>query len=495
MSDQATLSSHCQQADPAFPLDGQRPARLTFPRRYLRAALVVYGGVVIRRFLVVVLVVAFGTGCGSQWKRVGTDDLGPTTEETLTDVFNPQNAYRGMGRLTAPEPLPFIGHVVFADGPADSVIAVVALSLENRSLTFQREDDTFVARYRVEMRLQQDGEPPIRLARDELVRVPTFQETLRNDESVLFQQSFHLTPGRYTVAIAVSDRASPAQSRAQAVYQVPAFGPGSTSEPMIVYQVTGRDSPRQPLSILLNPRGAVSYGGDTLLAYIEGYGFPKPTKVPFEVRDQFGKVVYSDSLLFQGVHPVESHIIRLAPDSQPLGEITLAIGSAVDERTTTALVSFSQGWVLTNYDEMLSLLRYFGRDEWVDSLRRTPEAQRSTVWREFWLATDPNRATPENEALDMYFARVQSANRLFRNEGVPGWRTDRGEVYITLGQPDDVFDNRTEAEGRYIVWSYTQLRLDLFFEDLARFGHYRLTPQSRADYSRVLVRVRRQGIG
>ena len=53
----------------------------------------------------------------------------------------------------------------------------------------------------------------------------------------------------------------------------------------------------------------------------------------------------------------------------------------------------------------------------------------------------------------------------------------------------------TDAEGRYIVWSYTQLRLDLFFEDLARFGLYRLTPQSRADFSRVLARVRRQGIG
>ena len=86
-------------------------------------------------------------------------------------------------------------------------------------------------------------------------------------------------------------------------------------------------------------------------------------------------------------------------------------------------------------------------------------------------------------------------NRLFRNEGTPGWRTDRGEVFITLGRPDEVYDNRTDAEGRYIAWSYTTLRLDLFFEDLARFGRFRLTPQSRADYSRVLVRVRRQAAG
>ena len=449
----------------------------------------------IGRLVATALLLALVGGCGSQWKRVGSEEPEVTAEESLTDVFNPNNAFEQMGRLTAPEPLPFVGHVAFADGPADSVIAVVGLSLENRSLTFQREGDTFVARYRVEIRLQQEGDPPIRLAREESIRVPTFQETLRNDESVLFQQSFHLIPGRYTVTVGVSDRASPSQSRAEATYLVPSFAPGTTTDPMIVYQVTGRDSPRQPLAVLLNPRGTVSYGGDTLLAYIEGYGYAEPTMVPFAVRDEFGKVVYQDSLLFQGVHPVESHIIRLAPDSQPLGEITLAVGSGPDERATTALVSFSQGWVLTNYDEMVSLLRYFGRDNWVDSLRNAPKEARAQVWREFWLETDPNKATPENEALDLYFARVQAANRLFRDEGSPGWRTDRGEVFITLGPPDEVFDNRTDAEGRYIAWSYTTLRLDLFFEDLARFGRFRLTPQSRADYSRVLVRVRRQASG
>ncbi len=451
-----------------------------------------FGGTVTRSLLALVLLVGGSIGCGSQWKRVGTEDPRPTAEQNLTDVFNPTNTFQGMGRLTAPEPIPFVGHMAFADGPADSVIGILAISLENRALTFQREGDSFVARYRVELQVQREGDPAIQVAREEAVRVPTFDETLRNDESVLFQQNFHLLPGRYEVTVSVSDRASPSQSQARAVYTVPVFEAGSTSDPIIVYQVTGRDTPRQPLSVLLNPRGSVSYGGDTLLAYVEGYGFSSPSRVPFVVRDELGDVVYQDSLLFQGVHPVEGQIIRLAPDSQPLGEITLSVGSGARERSTKALVSFSQGWVLTNYEEMVNLLRYFGHDGWVDSLRRTAESDRANVWREFWEATDPNEATPENEALDAYFARLQTANTIFRSEGIPGWRTERGEVYITLGPPDEVFDNRSEAEGRYIAWSFTALRLDLFFEDLAGFGRFRLTPQSRADYSRVLARVRRQ---
>lgn len=430
--------------------------------------------------------------CGGQWQRVGTEQQPPTPEQTLTDVFNPNAAFSRMGRLTAGEPLPFVGDIAFAEGPGDSVIGLLGLSMENRALTFQREGDQFVARYRVELQLDRTGEPPIRVNREEIVRVASFQETMRADESILFQQNFHLIPGQYRVTALVSDRASPAQGRATKEYTVPRFEPGTTSGPIIVYQVTGRDSPQQPLAVLLNPRGAVSYGGDTLLAYVEGYGFPRPTRVPFEVRDQQDSVVVSDSLLFQGVNAVESQIVRLAPDSQPLGQITMTVGTGAERRSATALVSFSNAWVLTNYDEMLGLLRYFGEDEWINRLKDAPVEERANLWREFWRETDPNRSTPENEALDAYFSRIQQANRLFRNEGIPGWRTDRGEVFITLGPPDEVFDNSAESQGRFIVWSYTALRLQVFFEDQAGFGRFRLTPSSRADYSRALARVRRQ---
>lgn len=434
-------------------------------------------------------------GCGSQWTRVGKEPARETPEEALADVFNPAIAYEEMGRLAAPEPLPFIGHLAFADGPADSVIAILALALENRALTFQREGDGFVGRYRVEIRLQQEGDPPIALSLDETVRVASFEETLRDDESIIFQQSFHLIPGTYAVAVAVSDMASPDQSRAEGTYQVPRFTAGTTSDPMIAYQVTGRESPRQPLSILLNPRGSVAYGVDTLLAYIEGYGFLEPTIVPFVVRNELGETVYRDSLLFQGVHPVESHIVRLTPERQPLGGLTVSVGDSANQRTTAALVAFSDGWVLKHYEEVINLLRYFDEDVWLDSLRRTPEEKRADVWLEFKHDTDPNKATPENEALDVYFTRVQAANRMFRNEGIPGWRTHRGEVYITLGSPDDLYDRRTEAEGRFIYWSYTDYRTSLIFEDLAGFGLYRLTPESRAVYSNLLARLQRQRSG
>jgi GWxTD domain-containing protein len=442
-----------------------------------------------RRLLLIAALVAPAVGCGS-WKRVGSDEQ-PKPTETLTRLLNTTQFYQRLGRLAAGDPMPFVGTVAFAAGPADSVIAVIGLSLENRAFAFQREGNSFVARYRVSLSFKREGAPPVDLAREELVRVATFQETQRADESVLFQQVLRILPGTYQVTATVRDASSTSESSATADYTAPTFGKATYSAPILTYQATGRGSLADPVSLVLNPRGAVGYGSDTLLAYVEGYSFPEPTKVPFQVLDEQQHSIYSDSLRFRGGREVESQVVRLAPDSVSLGELKIVVGSK-PERSASALVSFTQAWVVTNFDEMLDLLRYFGYDEQIAAMRRAPAGERARLWRDFYEATDPNTSTPENEALNQYFSRVNAANQRFKDEGIPGWRTDRGEVFITLGPPDESVESSPGASSRIIRWTYLTHRLEIYFQDETGFGRLRLTPGSRAEYERILSRVRRQ---
>jgi GWxTD domain-containing protein len=331
------------------------------------------------------------------------------------------------------------------------------------------------------------------VTREEIVRVSTFQETQRADESVLFQQILKLTPGPYKVSVTVRDAGSTSESHAQADFTAPKFGPATFTAPILAYQATGRGTLADPLSLVLNPRGSVGYGADTLLAYVEGYRFPGPTKVPFEVHDEQGNVILRDSLQFRGDRPIESQVLRVSPDSVSLGELKLVVGAGDRERSTAALVSFTQQWVVTNFDEMLDLLRYFGQDPLISAMRKAPQSERARLWREFYTKTDPNPATPENEALNQYFSRVNLANQRFTDEGVPGWRTDRGEVLITLGPPDEVLENTPgTTNNRIISWTYLSFRLQVYFQDESGFGRLRLTPASRSEYEQVLSRLRRQ---
>src|SRR5919112_2247799 len=193
-----------------------------------------------RGLLAAVLLAGAALDCGS-WKREGTQDT-PTPADQLTKLVNVSGFYQKLGRLAATEPLPFVGSVAFVAGPADSVVTVLGLSLENRALVFQREGNLFVARYRVSISFQREGTRSVELTRDEIVRVRTFQETLRAEESVLFQQVLRLTPGPYNVSVTVRDASSTAESRAQGRYTAPAFQPGTTSAPILAYQATGRGS-------------------------------------------------------------------------------------------------------------------------------------------------------------------------------------------------------------------------------------------------------------
>lgn len=436
--------------------------------------------------------VALLAGCGS-WVRVGSEDA-VEPGETLTQIFDAPRYLRGLGRLATGDPLPFVGDVAFLAGVGDSVRAVLALSLENSSLTFQREGSSFVARYEVDVTLERPGAAPIPVNRTEAVRVASYQETQRSDESVLFQQNFSVLPGEYHVTVRVRDPVSNAESTAEQTFTAPVFGRATTSAPVLVYQATGRADQSEPLGLVLNPRGAVAYGGDTLLAYVEGYQFPGPAMVPFEVQTETDSVVYSDSLRFEGGQAVESQVLRLRPDSMALGELRLVVGSGDDERVTRALISFSSAWVVTNFDEMLTLLRYFGEDHLLSELREAPDSARGELWRTFYRETDPNPSTPENEALNTYFSRVVVANQRFADETTAGWRTNRGEVFITLGEPDEIYTSAPVGGGdRVIRWTYISDRLDLFFVDETGFGTYRLTPASRVEYEQVLSRRRRAG--
>jgi GWxTD domain-containing protein len=446
-----------------------------------------------RRSAVTYVALLSVAGCG-QWQRVGSQER-PQPGVTVPRLFDAATTYRAMGLLVGRGSLPFVGDVRYLAGPRpDSVMAVLAVSLTNQGLDFERDGTEFIADYRVETTFTPDSGSPVTAYRDERVRVRTFQETLRSDESVIFQQIVRLTPRRYTVTILVRDSHGPHLSRAERVDTVtPYQGPG-LARPIAYYTAGGRDSLSELPRLLANPKSTLPYGGDTLRFYVEVYGVPAGTHLAAQVVDPSGSALWRDTVRLRG------GAVTMARFSFP--PTLLSVGQAAFEVNTVGLplsarapmlVSFSGQWVITNLDDMVYMLRYFERQDQVEKLKKATLAVRDSAWREFWRITDPAPITPQNEALDEYFHRLQVANQRFRDEGEQGWLTDRGEVYITLGDPDDVLDMSSGLDRsgvRTIRWTYTELRLTLFFLDQG-FGRFQLTPTSRAEYQRVLARVRR----
>ena len=97
--------------------------------------------------------------------------------------------------------------------------------------------------------------------------------------------------------------------------------------------------------------------------------------------------------------------------------------------------------------------------------------------RLFWEKRDRTPGTPGNEAQDDFYTRIAEANRRFREGGaaqIPGWRTDRGRVFIKYGPPDEVLSRPQAGNTRpYEVWKFTRGRaLKYVFLDQTLFGNY-----------------------
>ncbi len=78
------------------------------------------------------------------------------------------------------------------------------------------------------------------------------------------------------------------------------------------------------------------------------------------------------------------------------------------------------------------------------------EAERAQFIEQFWLRRDPTPDTPQNEFKEEHYRRIGYANARFGSRaGTPGWKTDRGRIYITFGIPDEIDSHPSTEEWRY----------------------------------------------
>lgn len=108
----------------------------------------------------------------------------------------------------------------------------------------------------------------------------------------------------------------------------------------------------------------------------------------------------------------------------------------------------------------------------------TVEGKRAYL-RRFWASRNDPPGAARNDVMERFYRYVSEANERYREGGVsriPGWRTERGRIFIKYGPPDEVL---TRVQGGftkpYEVWKYTRGRGKKFiFMDLTQFGNFSL---------------------
>ena len=121
------------------------------------------------------------------------------------------------------------------------------------------------------------------------------------------------------------------------------------------------------------------------------------------------------------------------------------------------------------------------------------DEEREQFVEQFWLRRDPTPDTVENEYKEEHYRRIAYANEHFAS-GAPGWKLDRGRIYITFGPPDEIDSHpsggtyeRPTAEGGgetttfpFEDWRYRYLEnigndIMIEFVDTSMTGEYHMT--------------------
>ncbi|OFV96131.1 MAG: GWxTD domain-containing protein [Acidobacteria bacterium RIFCSPLOWO2_02_FULL_61_28] len=138
------------------------------------------------------------------------------------------------------------------------------------------------------------------------------------------------------------------------------------------------------------------------------------------------------------------------------------------------------GYIIT--DEERAAFRRLSNDE-----------EREQFIEQFWLRRAPDPESTSNDYKEEHYRRIAYTNQHFAS-GIPGWKTDRGRLYIMYGPPDEIeahpsgghYERPIEEGGGststypFEVWRYRYLEgvgqnIEIEFVDPTMTGEYRMT--------------------
>jgi len=404
--------------------------------------------------------------------------------------FDASRLYTQMGFLASGAPVPYVGGISYlATASPDSTNLFLALSMANSALAFTRDNDRFLAGYTVSISLRQGGVMVHDLEAHETVRVAAFKETGRIDESIVFQQGLTVAPGQYALAVSVRDDGSGRASTQEMLLTVPRLGAArSLSTPVPFLRVVPRRARGALPDLVGNPRSTAVFGRDSVFAfYLEGYGQGESMPVTLEARNESGRVLFHDVASIPRRGDLFSGVITVPVAKVGIGIAVISMwpSEAADTVRAPVFVGFGEELPVAKFEDMLLYLRWFAAPYRLKALRDAAQEARPTAWAQFVKETDSTPLTSVNEDLRDYFDRLLVVTANYREEGTPGWMSDRGKVFLGLGEPDQVFDQGMASlgdRGRAQVWEYRRYNIQLTFYDQTGFGRWRLTNASELEF-------------
>lgn len=383
-------------------------------------------------------------------------------------------------------------------GPKGTPEVRIDYRFPRSELLFERSSNGYHAAYEVRVSFWDKGGKKL-LAGDEFtrdLRVDHYSETTARGVDIIDQATFQVSPHKYMIQVDLTDLVAEKTSTTSIDFDVPAIPVGQIWFTDLTFGTVRDSVSATGTRQILDPNPARRFGDtlpkigvtaeivDNRLLGARDSTYRLHYSVLNEVQEEVGhgdttfvRAGLRTTFLMRPVlGPLDPGVYRFIVElTKPLPSPAGHKKPVPIRREKMFTVEQTASTIGLDSKAAIDVIRYIASDPEIKEMDRLQTAdQRRTFWEEFWKRRDPTPDTPQNEAMDEFYRRVEYANQHFK-AGEPGWKTDMGRIYIMYGQPDEVVRNPIRFEGPpEEIWYYYGERKTFVFVDKGGFGQYEL---------------------
>ncbi|TAK61835.1 MAG: GWxTD domain-containing protein [Bacteroidetes bacterium] len=354
-------------------------------------------------------------------------------------------------------------------------------------LSFIKSNEQFLAKYEITASVFNTSDALVdeKLWSEEIL-TRDYRESVSPVTGKISHTDFILPPGEYVVVTQVRDVETKKITQAKQPLTVRNFSQStlSASDIMVIAQM---EEQGEKMVIIPNVAATLRGEEEAIQFYLEAYSQTVPRDVTFllVMKNKIGETVRSDTVTKSFTKQRQSYFMSSRGKTLNAGEYSVQVqtldsidGNNQSVRTLASRKIFVKlpglPFTISDLDLAIDQLQYIAKKDTLDEMRNAPAEKKRDLFLDFWNKRDPTQNTAANELMIEYYQRVEYSNKNFSHY-VEGWKTDRGNVYIVFGEPNNIERHPFDLDSKpYEVWSYYELNREFVFIDETGFGDYRL---------------------
>jgi GWxTD domain-containing protein len=395
----------------------------------------------------------------------------------------------------------------------------VYLSIFQNSLSYISGDNGLTATYTASVKIEQNDTIVKKQTKKIQSTINSLSE-IRPDKQFVNIFGFELPQGKYGLKVVVEDENMKNRGEYQCEFNSVAFPSDSLAmseielASSITRAVEGSEFNKNTLCVIPNPSNTYNVTMPMIYYYAEIYNLPfneadpgeyimksyltdKNDNVIKKLPDKIQTVPGKSAVLVNGLNivtlPTDIYFLNVEVQDKTTNQTTkrqkrFAFQKpepidtsaqdliAIDDSKSNIDLVYT-GMSETEMNQEFEMVKYIAKSEEKEIFKSLNTEGKKSFLTNFWKRRNKKYPEFSGNFKEDYFERINSANTYFSAGKIAGWKTDRGRVLLTYGNPNELDRYYMEVDKKpYEIWTYHNLEggVIFIFADLQGFGDFEL---------------------